>query len=122
MHEEYKEILIIITRLLTNLGVPANIKGFDCLRLSILYVYLNDINCNTRITKDVYPYVGKCKNKNSKTIESLIRKTIENTWFNADLIIKKEIFGSIDENTRINPTNKEYIYTIADKLKLNMIN
>ena len=112
-----KRIKIRVTEILTNLGMSANIEGFEYTRSAIIYAYNNR---NTKMD-DIYKQLS-IKYKVSKfKIERDIRHAIFVSWVKADEELSYKIFGNIVSRDKPNPTNSEYIYTIVDKLKIGMI-
>lgn len=115
-----KTLQIKISNLLHELGIPSNIKGYQYVRSAILMVYDNPgfIGC---ITKQLYPDLSIKFNTSKERIERAIRHAIEVSWNRGDIDLMDSIFGhSIDMN-KSKPTNSEFIITIADKLRLEMI-
>ena len=55
-------------------------------------------------------------------VERAIRHAIEVSWNRGNWQLMEEIFGHSVDIDRAKPTNSEFIVTIADKLRLEMIN
>lgn len=112
-------ISIKITEVLTNLGMPANMDGFDFTRESIIFIY-NNYDYRYRINY-IYAVVAKeCKTTKTK-VERDMRYAIFISWARADVELLYKIFGNTVDKNKSGPTNSEYIYTIVDKLKMGMI-
>lgn len=116
-----RELQIRVTKLLHALGIPSNIKGYQFIRTAILMVYYNPdfIGC---ITKKLYPDLSVRFNTTIQRVERAIRHAIEVSWLRGDIDLMEEIFGHSVDIDRAKPTNSEFIVTIADKLRLEMIN
>ena len=115
-----KGIQIQITRLLHELGIPSHIKGYQYIRSAILMVYDNPSFIGG-ITKELYPDLSTKFNTSIQRVERAIRHAIEVSWLRGDIDFMEEIFGHSVDIDRAKPTNSEFIVTIADKLRLDMI-
>ena len=118
---ENKDIQIQVTKLLHALGIPSHIKGYQFIRSAILMVYENPSFIGG-ITKELYPDLSIKFNTSVQRVERAIRHAIEVSWLRGDIDLMEEIFGHSVDIDRAKPTNSEFIVTIADKLRLEMIN
>ena len=118
---EDKDIQIKVTNLLHELGIPSHIKGYQYIRSAILMVYDNP-GFIGGITKELYPDLSVKFNTSIQRVERAIRHAIEVSWLRGDIDLMEEIFGHSVDIDRAKPTNSEFIVTIADKLRLDMIN
>ncbi len=118
---EDKDIQIRVTNLLHELGIPSHIKGYQYIRSAILMVY-NNPGFIGGITKELYPDLSVKFNTSTQRVERAIRHAIEVSWLRGDIDLMEEIFGHSVDIDRAKPTNSEFIVTIADKLRLDMIN
>jgi two-component system response regulator (stage 0 sporulation protein A) len=118
---ENKDIQIQVTKLLHALGIPSHIKGYQFIRSAILMVYENP-GFIGGITKELYPDLSIKFNTSIQRVERAIRHAIEVSWLRGDIDLMEEIFGHSVDIDRAKPTNSEFIVTIADKLRLEMIN
>ena len=116
-----KDIQIKVTNLLHSLGIPSHIKGYQYIRSAILMVYDNPSFIGG-ITKELYPDLSIKYNTSIQRVERAIRHAIEVSWLRGDIDLMEEIFGHSVDIDRAKPTNSEFIVTIADKLRLDMIN
>lgn len=116
-----KDIQIKVTNILHSLGIPSNIKGYQFIRTAILKVY-NNPSYIGGITKELYPCLASEFLTSTQKVERAIRHAIEVSWLRGDIDLMEEIFGHSVDIDRAKPTNSEFIVTIADKLKLDMIN
>lgn len=116
-----KDIQIKVTKLLHALGIPSHIKGYQFIRTAIMMVYENPGYIGG-ITKDLYPGLSMKFNTSIQRVERAIRHAIEVSWLRGDIELMEEIFGHSVDIDRAKPTNSEFIVTIADKLRLEMIN
>ena len=118
---ESREIQIQVTKLLHALGIPSHIKGYQFIRSAILMVYDNP-GLIGGITKELYPDLSVKFNTSVQRVERAIRHAIEVSWLRGDIDLMDEIFGHSVDIDKAKPTNSEFIVTIADKLRLDMIN
>ena len=118
---EDKDIQIQVTNILHALGIPSNIKGYQYIRSAILKVYDNP-GFIGGITKELYPDLSIKFNTTIQRVERAIRHAIDVSWLRGDIDLMEEIFGHSVDIDRAKPTNSEFIVTIADKLRLDMIN
>ena len=88
--EKSKEELI--TNVLHDIGVPANIKGHHYLREAILLA-INDMEVRTTATKDLYTQVAKTFQTTHMNVERAIRTAIELAWNRGDLDTLQRYFG-----------------------------
>lgn len=116
-----KGLQLQVTKILHALGIPSNIKGYQYVRSAILMVYDNPgfIGC---ITKKLYPNLSVKYHTSIQKVERAIRHAIEVSWDRGDIDLMEDIFGNSVDINRSKPTNSEFIVTIADKLRLDMIN
>jgi len=110
-------ILRIITRLLQQLGIPANIRGFYYLREAI-YLTLCDSSMVESITKKMYPAVAEAYNTAPFCVERTIRYAIETAWKRGHLETMEELFGYTVLDKKGKPTNSEFIAMVADQIRL----
>ena len=115
-----KSMQIQVTKLLHSLGIPSNIKGYQLIRTAILMVYDNP-GFIGGITKELYPDLASRFQTSTQRVERAIRHAIEVSWLRGDIDLMEEIFGHSVDIDRAKPTNSEFIVTIADKLRLDMI-
>lgn len=118
MRDTQNKMSHILTRLLSNLGLPSNIYGFHFIRYAITYVYNN--NCINKPMNEIYKEVANIFNTSKENVERCMRHAIDVSWTRGDLDLIDEIFGSSVDINKSKPTNSEYIYTIADRLKIEM--
>ena len=114
----YRNSLIIsITKILHELGIPSHIKGYQYIRegIAILYERPEVIG---GITKELYPRIAEKFETTVSRVERAIRHAIEVSWNRGDWDLMEDIFGHSVDIDKAKPTNSEFIVTIADKLRL----
>lgn len=117
--EDKKELEIVISDIMRQIGVPAHIKGYQYLRQAIMLT-VNDPELMHAVTKILYPTVAKQNNTTSSRVERAIRHAIEVAWDRGDVDVLSSYFGYTIQNSRGKPTNSEFIAMISDKLRLSM--
>jgi len=113
-------IQIMVTKILHELGIPSHIKGYSYIRDAITMVYDNP-SLIGGITKELYPEIGSKYDTSVTRVERAIRHAIEVSWNRGDWDLMEEIFGHSVDIDKAKPTNSEFIVTIADKLRLEML-
>jgi DNA-binding NarL/FixJ family response regulator len=106
---------VTITKLLHELGVPSHIKGYTFIKEGISLIYNNP---NLSITKELYPKIALKYNTNSYCVERAIRHAIEISWNRGNIDIIEDIFGYSIDIEKAKATNREYLITLADKLRI----
>ncbi|MBE5803173.1 MAG: sporulation transcription factor Spo0A [Clostridiales bacterium] len=103
--------------LFLTIGIPAHIKGYAFLREAVKMVVENPDVIN-RITKELYPGIGKRFNTSASKVERAIRHAIEVAWSRGRIDTLNKAFGCKVATKEDKPTNGEFIAMIADKLAL----
>ena len=109
----------MVTNIIHEIGVPAQIKGYQYLREAIM-IAVKDMDVINAITKILYPQVAKTFQTTPSRVERAIRHAIEVAWDRGDLDTLQRFFGYTVSNTKGKPTNSEFIALIADKLQLQL--
>ncbi|MDR0839944.1 MAG: sporulation transcription factor Spo0A [Christensenellaceae bacterium] len=99
------------------IGIPAHIKGYHYLREAVRMVYYEPALIN-RITKELYPGIGKRFTTSASKVERAIRHAIEVSWTRGKIENINQIFGYNIYSKNDKPTNGEFIALVADKLIL----
>jgi two-component system response regulator (stage 0 sporulation protein A) len=115
--ENMRDMEIVVTDIIHQLGVPAHIKGYHYLRDAILSS-LNDKELLESVTKQLYPSIAKRFTTTSSRVERAIRHAIEIAWDRGDLDVLNSFFGYTVNTCKGKPTNSEFIALITDKLRL----
>lgn len=115
-----KKIQLAITKLLHELGVPSHIKGYELIRAAIAMIFENP-GLVGGITKELYPSLSIKFKTSVQRVERAIRHAIEVSWMRGDLELIEEIFGNSVDINKSKPTNSEFLVTLADKLRLDLM-
>ncbi|MCJ7691320.1 MAG: sporulation transcription factor Spo0A, partial [Clostridiaceae bacterium] len=115
--EQPVQMIVQITNIIHEIGIPAHIKGYMYLREAINMV-VNDINLLSSVTKELYPSIGKQFNTTASRVERAMRHAIDVAWSRGQIDTINKIFGYTIRNEKGRPTNSEFIAMVADKLRL----
>ena len=117
--DDSRDLEVVISGIMRQIGVPAHIKGYQYLRQAIMLT-VKDPELMHAVTKILYPTVAKQNKTTSSRVERAIRHAIEVAWDRGDVDVLSSYFGSTIQNSRGKPTNSEFIAMISDKLRLSM--
>jgi len=106
-----------ITKMIHDIGVPANIKGYRYLREAIKLA-VEDLDRVNNMTECIYKPIALADNSTPKRVRTAIMRAIEIAWDRGDLDTLQSFFGYTVSNTKGKPTNSEFIALLADKLNL----
>lgn len=112
-----KDLEVVVTEFIHEVGVPAHIKGYQYLRDAIIMT-VNDAEMLGAITKILYPEIAKKHKTTSSRVERAIRHAIEVAWSRGRLETIEEMFGYTINSGKGKPTNSEFIALISDKIRL----
>lgn len=102
-----------ISHVLWEMKIPANMKGFRCLRQGILLGMTQPAMLES-ITKELYPAIAKELNSTTVSVERSIRNAIAHAWSECDTSVFHTYFGSMNRK----PSNGQFISMIAERLRL----
>ena len=106
-----------LASLFLTIGIPAHIKGYAFLREAVKMVIENPDVIN-RITKELYPGIGKRFNTSASKVERAIRHAIEVAWSRGRIDTLNKAFGCRVATKEDKPTNGEFIAMLSDKFRL----
>ena len=118
IHTE-NDLEIIITDIIQQLGIPANIKGYQYLRYALILCAENG-EMAASITKLLYPAIAKKYDTTVICVSSAISRAIEVLWDKRNEEVLCLYFGSTILKRQGKPTNGEFIATVSDRLRLNL--
>ena len=114
-----KDLEVVVSQIMHQIGVPAHIRGYQYLREAII-LSISDSEMISSVTKILYPTVAKTFKTTPSRVERAIRHAIEVAWDRGDVDVLSSYFGYTIQNERGKPTNSEFIAMISDNLKLQM--
>lgn len=118
-YTQARDIEVIISDIMREIGVPAHIKGYQYLRTAI-ELCIEDKTMLESVTKLLYPTVAKSFATTPSRVERAIRHAIEVAWDRGDVDVLNSYFGYTIQSDRGKPTNSEFIAMISDRLKLSL--
>lgn len=112
-----KNLDVIVTNIIHEMGVPAHIKGYHYLREAIIMV-IEEVALLGAVTKELYPLIAKKFHTTPSRVERAIRHAIELAWDRGNIEMMTKFFGYTINLDRGKPTNSEFIAMVADKLRI----
>ncbi len=106
IEEKHTDARKKISKMLNDVGITPNLKGFRYIRSAVLMVVGNEEIIES-VTKTIYPTIGDEYNTTAVRVERAIRHAIESAWERDGGETIKKIF-SLPENTK-RLTNSEFI-------------
>ena len=109
--------LLMITDSMLELGVSQKMDGYAYLisGISLAIDYINP-----RITKDIYPALAKEFHVTSQQVERAISRAIEKAYRQGNMQIWGKYFVRNAHNEISCPTNGEFIFAVANRLRLEL--
>lgn len=105
-------------KLLINLGIPSNIKGFRYISYAIIALLKDEKYETLGITKGLYPAVAKHFNTTPLRVERSIRTAIEHAFEKGSAKLMHDIFGKSLDADKGKATNSEFIIGIKNYLTI----
>lgn len=112
-----KDLNVLVTQMIHEIGVPAHIKGYLYLRTAILMAVEN-MDVLNAVTKQLYPDIAAQYSTTDTRVERAIRHAIEVAWERGNIDMLHELFGYTIQADKGKPTNSEFIALVADKIRL----
>ncbi|MDO5155441.1 MAG: sporulation transcription factor Spo0A [Eubacteriales bacterium] len=119
--KKHKDMNVLITKMIHEIGVPAHIKGYLYLRTAILMAVEN-MDVLNAVTKQLYPDIAAEYGTTDTRVERAIRHAIEVAWERGNIDMINDLFGYTIQADKGKPTNSEFIALVADKIRLEQIN
>ena len=104
------------TKILVELGVPANLQGFKYLQNCVAKV-VREPQSLRRVTKTLYPEVGDMYSVAGSVVERSIRHATDIGYFKTGFKGLHKMFGIESEEMGYKPTNCELIAIISEALR-----
>lgn len=115
--ETKKAIIMEITDVLRDIGMPAHVKGFYYVREAIHMVY-HDASLPDHMMDGVYATIAERHQTSMQSVERVIRAAIEITWLRGNTEEIMRIFHNTIDGRKARPTNKEFIALLVDYLNI----
>ena len=118
MEKIEKETKDKISKILIELGIPANLQGFGYFKESI-YKVVNQPDIIKSVTKNLYPEVGKVFDVKGSVVERCMRHASEVAFCKTQFKSINCYYGlGENECLKYKPTSSEIIATIAEFLRM----
>lgn len=104
-----------LSKLFIEIGIPANVKGFNYLRNGVMMTLKNPSYIGS-VTKDLYPQIGETYNASASMVERAIRHAIDIAWSKGRADVVNNFLGIEAFSKEYKPTNSEFIALIADRI------
>lgn len=117
--EMMKKLDYEITKLFIDIGIPANLKGYNYLKTAIIECVYNHHQIDY-MTKELYPMIGLKYDCSGMSVERSMRTAIRIAVERGNSKTLGNLFGHTISIYKDNPTNSEFISIIAEKLRLQM--
>lgn len=104
-----------VTKILLELGIPANLQGFRCLKACILKV-INHPSMLRRVTRDLYPQVGAEFAIDGMVVERSMRHSTEIGYNKTGFKALCHLFNT-DTRWNYKPTSSELIALLAEYIR-----
>lgn len=114
-----RNLVLEVTEVIHDIGIPAHIKGYLYLREAIMMV-IERVELLGGITKELYPTVAKKYDTTPSRVERAIRHAIEVAWNRGNVDVIHSMFGHTVQSDRGKPTNSEFIAMVADKIRMSL--
>lgn len=111
----------VIDSILTEIGMPCNLIGYNYIVYAIK-IAIENPDVLDSIVFGLYPTVAMKYDTVASRVERGIRHAIERTWDRADLDVIEKYFGNTISLTKGKPTNSEFIARISNIVRRRMRN
>lgn len=110
---------VVIIRNLTNLGVPANLMGYEYLKFGLSKVLENPVIIR-RMTKELYPAIAQEYGTTPSQVERAIRHAVEVMFDRVDPELLRKYFGNTISIKKDKPTNSEFLAQVAEHIRIEL--
>lgn len=107
------------TKLLHEMGMPANLRGYEYLREAIVQC-VREPGKVRKLTTKLYPDVSAVCNTTPSRAERAMRNAIETAFMRGDIEELHAVFGHTVRQDKGRPTVGEFVALAADTLRLRM--
>lgn len=114
----YEQRQKIITAMLKEVGVPADLLGHKYL-VCALHLMAEEPDALYSMTKIVYPTVAKMCETKATRVERAIRHAIELSFLNMPVDVCDKYFGNSISFAKGKATNSQFLGALLNELKLN---
>lgn len=112
-------LMVTIIETLNDLGIPANILGYEYLK-EALKLTVGDKTFINSMSQRLYPAVAKEYGTTPSRVERAIRHAIELTFDNLSPEVLSKYFGNCTNYYKGKTTNSQFIAIVAEKIRIFM--
>lgn len=106
-----------ISRLLAEVGVPANLQGYTYLRTALMLL-LAEPELGRCISRGLYPRIARMHNTTVAGVERAIRHAIAQTFARSGGTLYRAALGRLASSVGDHPTNSEFLAQTAERLRM----
>lgn len=106
-----------IVMALRELGIPADLLGYEYLKQAIC-LCMDDRSYIKTLTKRLYPAIAEKFETTPTRVERAIRHAIEVCWNRGNVTTLNRYFGYTIDAKKDKSTNGEFIATVVEQLRL----
>ena len=106
-----------ISQILSDIGVPAHIRGYMYLREAIQMILQGKNDLLGSVTKELYPRIAEKYASTDSRVERSIRHAIAVVWERGDAQMTQKMFAHASNAKTGKPTNSEFMAVIADRVR-----
>ena len=107
----------LITNMLHKLGIPSHYKGFSYIK-EIIYLLLNNDKTSINLNDDLYRKVAYKYKTKETNVERNVRYAIEIGYSRANYSYQEELFQNSTNPLSNKQSNKEFLITVADSVRI----
>lgn len=107
-----------INTVMRTLGFSAKLLGYRYIFLAVRFIRTRAPELRLTTKKELYPYLENCVHSAKPMIMRTIHYAIVHAWNRADPEILYSYLGLRGKNLKEPPANMEYIYLIAERVRL----
>lgn len=107
---------LMVSDCLKELGIPAHLIGYHCLREGIKIILCAKSPMKLSIGRHIYKPLGELFEVNESAVEHAMRHAIDCAWMRADVNLLQSYFGNTYNEIRATPSNSQFMYMLADRI------
>ena len=107
----------LVTSLLMQLGVPANLTGYSYLHAAII-IAVDSPEVVHQLTQSLYPVIAEQFQTTSSSVERAIRHAVTSAWDRGAAEAYHRLLGRTGPMMHDKPTNRELIAQLAERVRI----
>ncbi len=119
LYDDREALLDAVTdATLQALRVPLKLLGYRYLFLGVRYILSKPSHIHPSMLGEIYPYVASTVHSNRAMVERAMHYAICCAWKRADPDVMYSYLGLRGKDLKNPPTNVEFLYLIAERVRL----